>query len=63
MSQVLKTEEDLLQLRRGDIIQHKYSGNSYVVLDQVGRSLIAVDTIEVTNPDEWLALTIDGKRV
>lgn len=63
MPKHLKTERELLSLRAGDIITSRASGLGYVVLCQSGRGLVAVHTIIVTNPDEWDAYTIDGKRV
>lgn len=47
------TEQEFKSLQRGDIIQHAMTGNSYVV-DFVGDGrIIAVDTVEASNPPEW----------
>lgn len=63
MAKRLKTEKELFSLRRGDIIRSVASGNSYVIVYSTGRSMIGIDTVDITNPDEWEAVTIDGKRV
>jgi hypothetical protein len=42
------------ELNRGDIVQNKGSGRSYVIAD-VGRYVaIGVRTIKINNPKEWL---------
>ena len=46
------TEEQRQLLSRGDIVRHK-SGESYVILRNDGRFIIAVRTVEITNTAEW----------
>lgn len=41
-------------LQRGDIIQHRHSGVSYVVDANYGTHATAIRTIQIDNPDEWL---------
>lgn len=43
-------------LRPGDIIQHLATGESYVVTANYGDYAIAVRTVHVSNPDEWLVV-------
>lgn len=43
-------------LRAGDIIRNTVSANAYVVTAVFSNFAIAVDTIHVSNPDEWLVL-------
>lgn len=42
----------LTALRLGDVIQHKPTGQGYIVVDTFP-AVIAVRTITVSNPDEW----------
>ena len=50
-----KQVKSIDELERGDIIQH-LNGNSWVVDTIDGDTAIAVDTIWVTNPSEWMVL-------
>lgn len=43
-------------LKPGDIIQHRSTGESYVVTANYGDYAIAVRTVHVSNPDEWLVV-------
>lgn len=43
-------------LRAGDIIRNKTSGNAYVVTANYGDSAIAIETIQIRRPDQWLVL-------
>ena len=47
------TKEQFNLLERGDIIE-SYSGISYVVTAHYGDHVIAVRTVELTNPAEWM---------
>ena len=44
----------LHELRRGDIVRHRGSGDSYVITEPCGPWATAVRTIRVSNPSEWL---------
>lgn len=50
---MLKKVQNIKELERGDIIRHNGSGNSYVITSVYGEYAIAVDTIHVSNPNEW----------
>lgn len=41
-------------LQPGMIIQHKGSGQGYIVTANYGKYAFAVQTMHVSNPDEWL---------
>ena len=40
-------------LREGNIIQHRLTGQTYVVTANYGKYAIAVRTMHVSNPAEW----------
>lgn len=44
----------IANLKRGDIVQNKASGHSYVITSVYTVYAIAVTTIHISNPDEWL---------
>ena len=44
---------DISSLDRGDVIQNRGSGLTYVVIANYGDRAVAVRTLTVTNPDEW----------
>jgi hypothetical protein len=44
-------------LRPGDVVRNIGSGEAYVVLENVGRGAIAVRTIHVSNPQEWVLVS------
>lgn len=48
--------DSIAQLDRGDIIKHRSGGNSYVVNENYGNRVTAVDTRDITNASEWLIL-------
>ena len=50
--------QSIKDLERGDIIRHKGTGKSYVVTANYGTTVIAVDTYQVSNPDEWLLVEV-----
>lgn len=48
------TNEEMKRLRVGDVIRHKSLGSKqYVVTDNFGDRITAVDSVDVTNPIEW----------
>jgi hypothetical protein len=47
------TKEQLQMLHPGDIIQGKASRQLYIVTGNFGTRVTAVQTVDVTNPDEW----------
>lgn len=53
----------LSQLQRGDIVRHRSSGDSMVVTANYGNRVTAVRTVDITNPTEWLKLTIYGAKL
>lgn len=52
------------ELSPGDIVRHKLFGdNAYIVHSNYGDRVVAVRTVELTNPDEWdLILKCDHKK-
>jgi len=51
----------IAELRRGDIVAHKRSGNSYVIDRVDGMTATGLDSIEISNPAEWL-IAVEGPR-
>lgn len=48
------TIEQFKNLRRGDIVQNRLTGDSYVIEQAYDyQKYVAVLTVTVTNPDEW----------
>lgn len=45
-------------LKRGDIVIHRRSENNYVVTANYGSYAIAIDSIHISNEDEWVVLVI-----
>ncbi len=50
-------KEQFDNLKRGDIIRHKGDPESYVIEATHNRGYVAVRTIDVTNPSEWVKVT------
>ena len=51
-------------IQRGDILQHKTTGNSFVIVTNLDEGrLIGVRTIIITNPSEWKKFCRTCKRV
>ena len=50
------TREEFLKLERGDIVQHLSSGISYVIEQSCSNVKIAVRTVTLTNPTEWIKI-------
>lgn len=50
----------IAELKTGDVVQGKSSGLSYVVTDNYGDHAIAVRTMHVSNPSEWLLVEADA---
>lgn len=48
--------DQLSSLERGDIIRSRASKNSYVVESVYGRHATAVNTVNISNPEEWEVL-------
>ncbi|HLO91555.1 MAG TPA: hypothetical protein VK172_10365 [Lentimicrobium sp.] len=53
---IWKPVTDLSELERGDVICNLGSGNSYVVDANYGDTVTAVDTVQVSNPIEWVVM-------
>jgi len=47
------TFEQMKNLKQGDIVCGKSSGNYYIVTANFGDRLTAVQTADITNPAEW----------
>lgn len=47
------TNDQFKKLNRGDIIKGAYTGNVFIVTDNYGGRVTAVQTADVTNPTEW----------
>lgn len=47
------TEQEMQQLTPGDVIQSRLHGLGYIVPANYGQRVTAVQTADVTNPDEW----------
>lgn len=43
----------LMQLRTGDIVKSKFSGETYIVTANYGNRVTAVKTVDITHPNEW----------
>ncbi len=57
------TKEDLKNLNTGDIVKHKSINEPIVVTANYGRRVTAVQTHDLTNPDEWeLVLKANYKK-
>lgn len=46
-------DSDFENLRDGDIVQNKGSGNAYIIVSNDGNTIVAVRSITITNPSEW----------
>jgi len=52
-----EAERDALEMssfKRGKIIRHKSSGNSYVVNANYGDRATATRIVDITHPEEWV---------
>lgn len=49
----MATATELKALNNGDIVRGKHSGQAYTVISNDGRTVVAVRSITVTNPEEW----------
>lgn len=47
------------QLRRGDIIRHKGSGEAYVIDSNYGSFAIGMRSVHVSNPIEWYRMDFE----
>ena len=47
------TNEEFAALKEGDIVRGKSSGMAYVVTGNYGSHVVAVRTVDMTNPDEF----------
>ncbi len=55
------TQEEFKNLKQGDVVRGKYTGDSFVVTANYGRYVIAVRTVQLNTPDEWYL--IRGVRI
>jgi len=47
------TKDEMADLKRGDLVRHQGNGRSCVVTSNYGNRVTAVDSFDITNPDEW----------
>ena len=53
----MRTVRDIRELHRGDVIQHRATGVSYVVIDDLADGkVVAVRSMIVEKPMEWLLM-------
>ncbi len=50
------TKEEMNSLRYGDRIRNEGSGMTYVVIYMNTKKIVAVRSVEITNPSEWKLL-------
>lgn len=53
MDRCLRT---LLELKVGDIVEHRTLGTTYIVTGNYGSHVTAVRTIDITNTAEWCVI-------
>lgn len=46
----------IAQLKTGDIVRSRLTGEGYIVTGQYGDRATAVRTVDVTSPSEWLVM-------
>lgn len=46
------------KLKRGDIVRHRITGNSYVIDGNYGLYAIAIKSIQISNPNEWIKVKV-----
>jgi len=54
----VKKCSSLDELKVGNIIRNLGSGNTYTVIEK-GKSIVAIRSMIVTNPDEWEIININ----
>ena len=54
-----ETVRNICDLERGMIIRHVSGGTSYVVEGNYGTFAIAVRTVHISNPREWIIVKTD----
>lgn len=50
------TKEEMRHLQRGDIVRHVTSEHGVVVMENYGDRVTAVQTVDITNANEWLLI-------
>lgn len=51
------TQDQLRELEDGDIVRNKKSGLAFIVIEKLAAtSVLAVRTVKVSNPDEWVVV-------
>jgi len=50
------TDQEFKNLERGDIVRHAEGISSYVVTDNYNGRVTAVDSADITNPEEWILM-------
>lgn len=48
------TKEEFENLDTGDVIRQVFDAHGYVVISNYGSRVVAVHTVEATNPEEWI---------
>jgi hypothetical protein len=57
------TEKELQELNRGDMVQHRNTGNDYVIIgEDTFEHPICVKHIPIINPSEWSLLSKSEKN-
>ncbi len=47
------TDDEMKNLRDGDVVAHKSGGDPCIVTGNYGDHVTAVRTVDITNPIEW----------
>ena len=47
------TDDEMKDLRDGDVVAHRSGGKAYIVTGNYGGRVTAVRTVDITNPIEW----------
>jgi hypothetical protein len=50
------TDEEFKQLQPGDVVRHRGSSTSYVVTVNYGHYVVAVRTVSMSSPSEWMVV-------
>lgn len=57
------SKEEFKNLERGDIIQHIQNSSMHgVVTGNYGQHVTAVESFDITNPDEWFIVLKAGEK-
>jgi len=48
------TDREFNELKRGELVKHLHSLDVYVVMVNYGGRVTAANTVDMTNPHEWV---------